>query len=163
MSKEIQLPTWKKQRIESPPYPSYHHTSGSTINILFAVELLRPYGEYFEGFKLQSPTPLEIRLLPPPPDFGISDLWEIIESKEEEKEETENQEFTYQNLITENPEFENPNLQNQQNLNSLLQLPPQQNQQSFQQPPQPPNLDPMVYTPIAKLDNFTSEEDDAQV
>ncbi|KAG9300744.1 hypothetical protein G9A89_023542 [Geosiphon pyriformis] len=31
--KEIQLPTWKKQRIESPPYPSYHHTPGSTINI----------------------------------------------------------------------------------------------------------------------------------
>ncbi|KAG9286444.1 hypothetical protein G9A89_014610 [Geosiphon pyriformis] len=34
MPKEIQLPTWKKQRIESPPYPSYHHTSGSIINII---------------------------------------------------------------------------------------------------------------------------------
>ncbi|KAG9286112.1 hypothetical protein G9A89_010126 [Geosiphon pyriformis] len=34
--KEIQLPTWKKQRIESSPYLLYHHTPGSTINILLA-------------------------------------------------------------------------------------------------------------------------------
>ncbi|KAG9285380.1 hypothetical protein G9A89_010855 [Geosiphon pyriformis] len=46
-----------------------------------------------------------------------------------------------------------------------LQLPPQQTvqQQSLQLPPQQPNLDPMAYTPIAKLDNFTSEEDNTQI
>ncbi|KAG9286872.1 hypothetical protein G9A89_012422 [Geosiphon pyriformis] len=46
------------------------------------------------------------------------------------------------------------------------QVPPQQLlplQQLLQQPPQPPNLDPMAYAPIIKLDNFTGEEDDAQV
>ncbi|KAG9305474.1 hypothetical protein G9A89_021192 [Geosiphon pyriformis] len=36
-------------------------------------------------------------------------------------------------------------------------------QQPLQQPPQQPNLDPMAYAPIAKLDNFTGKEDDAQV
>ncbi|KAG9290496.1 hypothetical protein G9A89_002471 [Geosiphon pyriformis] len=66
-------------------------------------------------------------------NFGISDLWEAAESEKEE-EEFEDQEFTYQHPITENPE-----------------------------PPQPPNLDPMTYTPIAKLDNFTGEEDNTQV
>ncbi|KAG9304419.1 hypothetical protein G9A89_019981 [Geosiphon pyriformis] len=65
-------------------------------------ELLGPYG-------LQS--------LPPPPDFRISDLWEVIESEKEKEKEAEDQEFTYQNLIAENPEFETPNLQIQQNLN----------------------------------------------
>ncbi|KAG9295509.1 hypothetical protein G9A89_013538 [Geosiphon pyriformis] len=50
-------------------------------------------------------------------------------------------------------------------IQQLLQLPPQQpvQQQLFQQPPQPHNLDPMAYAPIAKLDNFTGEENDAQV
>ncbi|KAG9295596.1 hypothetical protein G9A89_000961 [Geosiphon pyriformis] len=46
-----------------------------------------------------------------------------------------------------------------------LQLPPQQPipQQLLQQPSQLPNLDPMAYAPIAKLDNFTGKEDDTQV
>ncbi|KAG9303709.1 hypothetical protein G9A89_018606 [Geosiphon pyriformis] len=34
-------------------------------------------------------------------------------------------------------------------------------QQPFQLPPQQPNLNSMAYTPIAKLDNFTNEEDDS--
>ncbi|KAG9288107.1 hypothetical protein G9A89_017702 [Geosiphon pyriformis] len=33
---QIQLPTWKKYRIESPTNPSYHYTPGSTINIASA-------------------------------------------------------------------------------------------------------------------------------
>ncbi|KAG9303818.1 hypothetical protein G9A89_018715 [Geosiphon pyriformis] len=47
----------------------------------------------------------------------------------------------------------------------LLQLPPQQlmQQQLLQQPSQQSNLDPMAYAPIAKLDNFTSKENDTQV
>ncbi|KAG9286102.1 hypothetical protein G9A89_022779 [Geosiphon pyriformis] len=178
--KEIQLPTWKKQRIESPSYPSYHYTPGSTINILSAGISTPNVTSIFGQFTFQN--------------FGISDLWEVTKSEEEEKKETEDQEFTYQNPITENPEFETLNLRNQQNLNSVnsevetpniqtlptqnnqnpnlinqsnlplqpLQLLPQQNQQPLQQPPQPPNLDPMAYAPIAKLDNFTSEENNAQ-
>ncbi|KAG9303396.1 hypothetical protein G9A89_013722 [Geosiphon pyriformis] len=98
-----------------------------------------------------------------------------------------------QNLNLENLEIEtsnhqkqnnpNPKLINQQNLLLVIvidqlpinpvvkpiqqpfQLPPQQpvQQQPLQQPPQQSNLDPMAYTPIAKLDNFTSKEDNVQV
>ncbi|KAG9288708.1 hypothetical protein G9A89_004327 [Geosiphon pyriformis] len=146
-----------------------------------------------EEFNLRSSTPSGLQSLPPPPDFGIFDLWEAAESEKEE-EESEDQEFTYQHPIIENPEEietlnhqrqnnPNPKLINQQNLLPVividqlpinpiaeliqqpLQLPPQQpvQQQLFQQPPQLPNLDPMAYTPITKLDNFTGEEDDTQV
>ncbi|KAG9288539.1 hypothetical protein G9A89_006035 [Geosiphon pyriformis] len=213
-SRKIQLPTCKKNRIESPSNPSYHYTPRSAINIsltdvfsstatsafeqfLFQsrqrkTELLGPYSEYFEGFNLRLSTPSGLRSPPPSPDFGISDLWKAAESKKKEKE-SENQKFTYQHPITENPEVEtlnfqtqqnldlenseiktpnhqkhnnpNPKLINQQNLSlQPLQLPPQQpgQQQLFQQPSQPPNLDPMAYAPITKLNNFTGEEDDAQ-
>ncbi|KAG9295883.1 hypothetical protein G9A89_006622 [Geosiphon pyriformis] len=98
---------------------------------------------------------------------------------------------TQQNLNLENSEIEtlnhqrqnnlNPKLINQQNLPPVIIInqppinpiakpiqqppPPQQPvpQQPLQQPPQQPNLDSMAYVPIAKLDNFTGEEDDAQV
>ncbi|KAG9284339.1 hypothetical protein G9A89_023596 [Geosiphon pyriformis] len=148
MPKEIQLPTWKKQRIESPPYLSYHHTLGSTINISSAGVSTSNVTSIFRQFPFQ-------------------------------KEETENQEFIYQNPITENLEIETLNLQNQQNLNSVnlevetpnIQTPPTQdnrnpnliNQPNLSPPPQPLNLDPMAYTPITKLDNFTSKEDNTQV
>ncbi|KAG9302976.1 hypothetical protein G9A89_022636 [Geosiphon pyriformis] len=77
-----------------------------------------------------------------------------------------------------NPKNQKPKLINQQNLPPVividqlpinpvvksiqqpLQLPPQQ---LLQQPLQPSNLDPMDYAPIAKLDNFTGEKDDAQI
>ncbi|KAG9292785.1 hypothetical protein G9A89_006346 [Geosiphon pyriformis] len=153
--RKIQPPAWKKNRVESPSNPSYHYTLGSAINISSTdafpstvtsafgqfsfqnrqrkAELLGPYGKYFEGFNSRSLTPSGLRSPPPPPDFGISDPWEAAESEKKEKE-SENQEFTYQHPITKNLE-----------------------------PPQPPNLDPMAYTPIAKLDNFTGEEDDTQV
>ncbi|KAG9295746.1 hypothetical protein G9A89_008974 [Geosiphon pyriformis] len=213
--RKIQPPAWKKNRVKSPSNPSYHYTFRSTINIsstdtfpstttsafgqfLFQsrqrkTELLRPYSKYFEGFNSQSSTPSGLRSPPPPPDFGIFDLWEAVESEKKE-EESEDQEFTYQHLITENPEVETPNIQtqqqlknpeiktlniqtppnqrnqkpeliNQQNLPPPLQLPPQQSgqQQLLQQPLQPPNLDSMAYAPIAKLDNFTGEEDDTQI
>ncbi|KAG9300726.1 hypothetical protein G9A89_023524 [Geosiphon pyriformis] len=138
--RKLQPPAWKKNRVESPSNPSYYYTPRSTINILSTdafsstatsvfeqfpfqsrqkkTELLRPYGEYFEGFNSQSSTPSGLRLPPPPPDFGISDLWEAAESKKKE-EESEDQEFTYQHLITENPEVETPNLQTQQQLENL--------------------------------------------
>ncbi|KAG9292184.1 hypothetical protein G9A89_023904 [Geosiphon pyriformis] len=213
--RKIQPPAWKKNRVESSSNPSYHYTSGSTINISSTdafpstatsafgqfpfqsrqrkTKLLGPYSEYFERFNSQLSTPSRLRSPPPPPDFRISDPWEAVESEKEE-EESEDQEFTYQYPITENSEVETPNIQtqqqlknpeietlnirtppnqrnqnpeliNQQNLPSPLQLPPQQprQQQQLQQPLQPPNLDPMAYVPIAKLDNFTGKEDDTQI
>ncbi|KAG9306812.1 hypothetical protein G9A89_005713 [Geosiphon pyriformis] len=108
-------------------------------------------------------------------------------SKEEKKED---QKFNYQNLITKNPEVETPNIQiqqipnnpnseliNQQNLppeivinqqpinliaKQLQQLPILPQQLLFQSPQQP-NLNPMAYTPIAKLEKFTGKEDNAQM
>ncbi|KAG9291202.1 hypothetical protein G9A89_004605 [Geosiphon pyriformis] len=100
---------------------------------------------------------------------------------------------TQQNLNLENSEIKTPNHQRQNNPNSELinqqnlpliivinqppinpiakpiqqplQLPLQQpvQQQLLQQPSQQPNLDSMAYTPIAKLDNFTGKENNAQV
>ncbi|KAG9307342.1 hypothetical protein G9A89_017171 [Geosiphon pyriformis] len=72
----------------------YYHIFRSTINITNATkasvitllnripfqskqkktELLETYSDYFEKFKLQSPIPSGIRLLPPQPDFGANDL-----------------------------------------------------------------------------------------
>ncbi|KAG9306649.1 hypothetical protein G9A89_004196 [Geosiphon pyriformis] len=124
--KEIQLPTQKKQRIESPPYSSYYHTPGSTINILSASASTPNATSTFGQFSFQSKQ-------------KKAKLLELYVNSEVE---TPN----IQTLPTQ--DNQNPNLINQPN------LPP---------PPQPPNLDPMVYAPIAKLDNFTSEEDDAQV
>ncbi|KAG9290286.1 hypothetical protein G9A89_022262 [Geosiphon pyriformis] len=182
-------PAWKKNRVESPSNPSYHYTPGSAINISSTDTLPSTATSAFGQFPFQ-----RLQSLLPPPDFGISDLWEAAESEKEE-EESKDQEFTYQNPITENPEVENPNIQIQQQLENLeiktlnirmlpnqrnqkpelinqqnlspqpLQLPPQQpgQQQLLQQPLQPSNLDPIAYAPITKLDNFTGEEDDAQI
>ncbi|KAG9293652.1 hypothetical protein G9A89_018989 [Geosiphon pyriformis] len=69
-----------------------------------------------------------------------------------------------------NQRNQNPELIHQQNLppvivinQPLIEPIGEPIQLSQQQPPQPLNLDPMTYTPIAKLDNFTSEEDNVQV
>ncbi|KAG9301475.1 hypothetical protein G9A89_006572 [Geosiphon pyriformis] len=61
----------------------------------------------------------------------------------------------------EDSEIQTPNIRtppNQRNQNPELI-----NQQNLPLPPQPPNLDPIAYAPIAKLDNFTGEEDDTQI
>ncbi|KAG9295141.1 hypothetical protein G9A89_006122 [Geosiphon pyriformis] len=193
--KEIQIPNWKKQRIESLIYPSYHYMSGSTINITSADaststkmplvriafqskqkknKLLGAYSNYFEGFKSRLPIPSGFQLPSYQPDFRTISPWEIIESEEKEDKD---QEFNYQNPILENPniqtqqhlensEIKTPNIRTCQIKEIKTLIPPQQPlsfQQSFQQPPQPPNLDPMAYAPIAKLNNFISEEDNAQV
>ncbi|KAG9294570.1 hypothetical protein G9A89_008049 [Geosiphon pyriformis] len=175
--KEIQLPTWKKTKIESPTNPSYHYTLGSTINITST------------DFGTASPW----------------EIMESEEKQEKEKEEFKNQEFTYQNLIPKNLKVETPNLQTQQNLNLkspeirtlniqaplnqdnpnsglinqqnlfpviVIDQPPvepiqqqyiplQQSLQQLLQPSQQPNLDPMAYAPIVKLEKFTGEKDDA--
>ncbi|KAG9299690.1 hypothetical protein G9A89_006406 [Geosiphon pyriformis] len=150
--KKIQPPTWKKTKIESLTDSFYHYTLGSVINITSTStstsNVISTFGQL---------------------------LFQTSKSKKEE-EESEDQEFTYQNPITENPEVETPNLQAQQKLtieNSEIGTPNQQRQnnsnpelinpQNLPPPPQQFNLDPMAYAPIAKLDNFTSEENDAQV
>ncbi|KAG9290492.1 hypothetical protein G9A89_002467 [Geosiphon pyriformis] len=103
---------------------------------------------------------------------NIISLWEITESEEKKGKD---QEFNYQNPILkdlniqtqqhlENSEIETPNIRTLEPIQPP-QVPPQQPlplQQPLQQSSQPPNLDPMAYAPIAKLDNFTSEEDDTQ-
>ncbi|KAG9285804.1 hypothetical protein G9A89_013229 [Geosiphon pyriformis] len=156
--KGIQILNWKKQRIESPIYLSYYHTPRSTINIASADaststktlltriafqskqkknKLLGAYGNYFEGFKSRLPTPSGFRSPPHQPDFRI-----II-------------------IVIDQPPIEpisEPIQPPQVPLQQLLPL-----QQLQQQPPQPLNLDPMAYAPIAKLDNFTGKENDAQV
>ncbi|KAG9302466.1 hypothetical protein G9A89_006430 [Geosiphon pyriformis] len=146
--KQIQLPTWKKQRFDSPVNLSYHYISGSTINIINTATT-------------NMTMPLN-RIL----------FQKITDSKEEE---SSNQEVNKQNLILEHSEIktlvnqtpENQNNQNSniinQHLSPVIQQQPQLlPQQQIQQQPQP-NLDPITYTPIAKLEKFTSEENDAQV
>ncbi|KAG9291698.1 hypothetical protein G9A89_022117 [Geosiphon pyriformis] len=109
--RKIQPLTWKKNRIESSSNPSYHYTLGSAINISSTNVFPLTATSVFRQFPFQ-----KLRSPPPPPDFGIFDLWEAAESEKEE-EESEDQEFTYQHPITENPEVETPNFQTQQNLN----------------------------------------------
>ncbi|KAG9291868.1 hypothetical protein G9A89_012153 [Geosiphon pyriformis] len=110
--KKIQLFIWKKTRVESPTNPSYHYTPRSAINILLTDASTSNVTSAFEQFPFQ---------------------------KEEKEEESEDQEFTYQNLITENPEVETLNFQTQQNLNlenleiktlNIQPLPNQNNQNS---------------------------------
>ncbi|KAG9284600.1 hypothetical protein G9A89_004642 [Geosiphon pyriformis] len=150
--KGIQIPNWKKQKIESPIYPLYHHMPRSTINIASA------------DMSTSTKTPLA-RI----PDFGTVSPWEITESEEEKNKD---QKFNYQNPILEDwniqTQNQNPELIHQQNLPPVIiinQLPIELIGEPIQPPSplQPPNLDLMTYAPITKLDNFTGEEDDAQV
>ncbi|KAG9289058.1 hypothetical protein G9A89_015607 [Geosiphon pyriformis] len=136
--RKIQLPTWKKTRVESPTNLSYHYTPGSTINILSTGTSTSNTTSAFGRFSFQK--------------------------------------FTCQNLITKNPE--NPNLINQPDLSPIIVIypppveligqPPQQSHQQIQQPlvllqqPPQPNLDPMAYALIAKLEKFTGEENNTQ-
>ncbi|KAG9289219.1 hypothetical protein G9A89_022529 [Geosiphon pyriformis] len=168
--KGIQLPSWKKHRVELPTTPSYYYILGN-----FGIATLWELSEEKEKKELENQ------------EFTYQNL--ITENPEVETPNFQAQ----QSLNLENLEIEtlnhqrqnNPNskLNNQQNLPPVIvidqllinsvaepiqqpfQLPPQQpvQQQPFQQPPQQPNLDSMTYVPITKLDNFTGKEDDAQV
>ncbi|KAG9287689.1 hypothetical protein G9A89_004092 [Geosiphon pyriformis] len=130
--------------------------------------------------------PSGIQLLIPQPDFGATTPWEL---SEKEEEESEDQGFTYQNPISENLEFRTPNPNIPPNIIidhppidpivKPIQQPPQQPNPQIQQPQGPPqqpllqqqllqqpqqqlNVNQMAYAPIAKLKNFTGEEDNAQ-
>ncbi|KAG9286728.1 hypothetical protein G9A89_012278 [Geosiphon pyriformis] len=103
---KLQTPA-KKNRVESPGNPSYHYTPGSAINISLTDAFSSTATSVFGQFPFQN-RQRKTEL--------ISDLWKAAESEKEE-EESENQEFTYQNSTTKSLEVETPNLQAQQNLN----------------------------------------------
>ncbi|KAG9299111.1 hypothetical protein G9A89_020424 [Geosiphon pyriformis] len=77
--------------------------------------------------------PLGFQSPPPQPDFGTISSWKQTQNNS------------------------NPETINWQNLSSVILLQQQQQQQ------QQPNLDPMAYAPIAKLEKFMGKEDNAQV
>ncbi|KAG9296558.1 hypothetical protein G9A89_015150 [Geosiphon pyriformis] len=156
--KEIQLPSWKKHRVESPTIPLYYYTP----------EKEEEEGSEDQKFTYQNP---------------ILENPEIETPNFQTQPNLDNQENNTLNIQTPpNQDNQNPDLINQQNLPPVivinqppinliakpvqqpLQLSPQQSvqQQLFQQPSQQLNINQMVYTPIAKLENFTGEEDDAQ-
>ncbi|KAG9295051.1 hypothetical protein G9A89_017845 [Geosiphon pyriformis] len=136
--KKIQSFTRKKTKVESPTNPSYHYTPKSTINISSVDTFTSNATSTFRQFSFQSKQ-RRAELLGP----------YVMESKEEESED---QEFIYQNPILENLKpIQQPQQPLQQPIQQQFQpLPPQQQQQ-------------MAYTPIAKLEKFTGEEDDTQV
>ncbi|KAG9299711.1 hypothetical protein G9A89_013071 [Geosiphon pyriformis] len=105
---------------------------------------------------------------------------ETLNFQTQQNPNLENPEIETLNFQTQhNQNNHNPNINNQQHLPPVIMInlalpineqqqqllqPPQQLQQLLQQPQQQlqqPNVDPMVYTLIAKLEKFTSEEDDA--
>ncbi|KAG9292585.1 hypothetical protein G9A89_006956 [Geosiphon pyriformis] len=152
--KRIQPPTWKKTRVESPTNLSYHYTSGKVT------ESEEEKEEETEDQKFTYQNPIAKN-----PEFETLNLQ------------------TQQNLNPENPEIKTPNIQtpptqdnqnpdliNQQNLPPIIVIdqPPinpiaKPIQLPLQLPSQQPNLDTMAYAPIAKLDNFTSKENNAQI
>ncbi|KAG9301867.1 hypothetical protein G9A89_004546 [Geosiphon pyriformis] len=114
--RKIQPPAWKKNRVESPSNPSYHYTPESTINISST-----------DVFSLTATSA-----------FGRFPFQKAVES-EKKKEESEDQEFTYQHPITKNPEVETPNIQTQQQLkNSEIETP------NIQTPPNQKNQNPKL-------------------
>ncbi|KAG9295767.1 hypothetical protein G9A89_008995 [Geosiphon pyriformis] len=177
--KKLQTPA--KTRVESPTNPSYHYIPKSAINILSTgtnqrkTELLGPYKLSEEEEKK------ELK------DQEFTYQNPITKNSEVETLNLQ----TQQNLNLKNPKIKTLNIQpppnqNNQNPNLINQLdllpvivinsppveligqPPQQSHQQIQQPlvpfqqPLQPNLDPMAYAPIAKLEKFTGKEDDAQ-
>ncbi|KAG9291033.1 hypothetical protein G9A89_012905 [Geosiphon pyriformis] len=126
--KGIQLPSWKKHRVELPTTPLYHYTPESTINILSADTSTSNNPDLTNQPNI-SPN---IVINHPP----IDPIVKLIQQP-----------------------LQQPNLQIQQ-----PQGPPQQpplQQQPLQQPQQQLNVNQMAYASIAKLENFTSEKDDA--
>ncbi|KAG9289715.1 hypothetical protein G9A89_014450 [Geosiphon pyriformis] len=142
--KQIQLPTWKKQRFDSPTNPSYHYTPGSTINIIntATTSMTMPLNQIPFQSKQKKAELLGTY------NFGAVSLWEITNSEEEESSD---QEVNKQNPILENSEIKTPvnqTLENQNNQNHdiinqhlspviVINLPPVPPNAEQQQQPQP--------------------------
>ncbi|KAG9304189.1 hypothetical protein G9A89_019751 [Geosiphon pyriformis] len=131
----------KKNRVEFPSNLSYHYTPGSAINISSTDAFSST--QQLENLEIKTPN------IQTPPN------------QRNQKPELINQQNLSPVIVIDQPPI-NPIAKP---IQQPLQLPSQQpeQQQPLQQPPQLPNLDPMAYTPITKLDNFTGEEDDAQI
>ncbi|KAG9307410.1 hypothetical protein G9A89_017239 [Geosiphon pyriformis] len=108
---QIQPPTWKKHRIESPTNSSYYYTPESAINIALAGMSISNMTSTFGQFSFQSKQRKEDLLGPYEPTESEK------EQEEEEKKESEDQKFTYQNPITKNPDIGTLNFQTQQDRN----------------------------------------------
>ncbi|KAG9284737.1 hypothetical protein G9A89_003040 [Geosiphon pyriformis] len=127
--KQIQPPTWKKTRVESPTNLSYHYKLGSTINITLIDVFISHATSTFGQFPFQSKQRKE-DLLEPYRMTSISATSTRFRNHEflgsnkfrrrtrRKKKESEEQEFTYQNPIIENPEIETLSFQTQQNQNN---------------------------------------------
>ncbi|KAG9303922.1 hypothetical protein G9A89_005832 [Geosiphon pyriformis] len=180
--KKIQLPSWKKHKVESPTTLSYYYTLRSAINILSADMSTSNATSTFGRFQFQSKQRKEDLL--GPYNFGAATPWELSKKKEERK----NPEIETPNIRTQqNQNNQNPDLINQPNVppNIVINYPPIDSivepiQQPFQQlnpqiqqpqrpPQQPPlqqqlNVNQMVYALITKLENFTANNwDDVRV
>ncbi|KAG9299978.1 hypothetical protein G9A89_009706 [Geosiphon pyriformis] len=146
--KKIQLLTWKKTRVESPTNLSYHYTPRSTINITSTGVATSNMTSAFGRFSFQM---------------------HILKDLTHNHQCHQNSDHHYLPQIS---EFLILIVINQPLINSIakliqppLQLSSQQfvQQQPLQLPPQQFNLDPIIYAPITKLDNFTSEENNTQI
>ncbi|KAG9304214.1 hypothetical protein G9A89_019776 [Geosiphon pyriformis] len=166
--KKIQPPTWKKTRVESPIVPSYHYTLESAINITLAsastLNAISTFRQFpFQKFTYQNPILENL-------EFGTPNI-------QTQRENPEIKTPNIQALQNQNPKVINQHLPpiividqppvepigqpiqipNQQTQQPSLVLPQQQQQLPLQQQQQ------MAYTPITKLDKFTSKKNDAQV
>ncbi|KAG9296213.1 hypothetical protein G9A89_014805 [Geosiphon pyriformis] len=153
-NKDIQLlmpikakENYKHQQIESPTNPSYHYTLGSTINIT-AIGAFTSHDHTMHISKDLSYN------LQHHQDFDLCYHNQILEPQNNRNSDINNQQHLPPVIVI------NPALPIDKQQQQLLQ-PPQQPQQ--QQQLQQPNIDPMAYAPIVKLEKFTGKENNAQV
>ncbi|KAG9290619.1 hypothetical protein G9A89_011582 [Geosiphon pyriformis] len=183
---------YKHQQIELPTNPSYHYTPGSTINItstgMSTLNTTFTYGCFLfqkvtdleeeqeekeeesenQKFTYQNLIPENLNIKTP--------NFQTQQNPNLENSEIETLNFQIQyHQNNHNPDINNQqhlplviminpvppiDKQQQQLLQSLQQL--QQLLQQLQQQLQQPNVNPMAYALIAKLEKFTGKEDNAQ-
>ncbi|KAG9284014.1 hypothetical protein G9A89_022788 [Geosiphon pyriformis] len=164
------LQTPVKTRVKSPTNSLYYYTPGSTINISSTGVSTSHMTSTFGQFPFQSKQKkTEISITAILTRFWKRESLGNNGIRKRGRKKAEDQKFTYQNTILKNLKVETLNIKTQQTPNNLNpELINQRNLPLPQQQLQPPqqqqlNLDPMAYIPIAKLEKFISEEDDAQI
>ncbi|KAG9293539.1 hypothetical protein G9A89_005542 [Geosiphon pyriformis] len=137
---QIQLPTWKKQKFDSPANLSYHHTLRNTINI----EITNSKEEENSNQEVNKQNPIL-------ENSGIKTLInQTLENQKNQNPNVINQHLP--SVIMINPPPAPPNAEQQQQSQLL-------SQQQIQQQPQ---QQPMAYASIAKIEKFISEENNTQ-
>ncbi|KAG9303937.1 hypothetical protein G9A89_005847 [Geosiphon pyriformis] len=181
------LQTPAKTRVKSPTNPLYHYTPGSAINITSTGASTLIFGQFpFQNFGTASPWEvMKLEKKQEEEEEESKDQEFTYQNPIPENLNIKTPNFqTQQNPNLENPEIGTPNFQMQHNqnnqnsdinnqqhlppiirINPLLQPPqqPQQLLQQLQQQLQQPNVNPMAYALIAKLEKFTGKENNAQV